>query len=106
MSETKDFSLKLYQKRLVAGPRPDLLKELSAYSALPDILAGFIECGQGQEKGEREKTGGDEIGTAGEGTEEGGKGLEGRKDGKDGEKGKGWAEISPPRSFLKVGAYA
>ena len=55
MSETKDFSLKLYQKRLVAGPRPDLLKELSAYSALPDILAGFKGCAQGQEKGEGEE---------------------------------------------------
>jgi len=34
------------------------------------------------------------------GTEEGGKGLEGRKDGKDGEKGKGWGEISPPPTVI------
>jgi len=41
-----DFSLKMHQK---SGP------VVGAYSALPDILAGFKGCAQGQEKGEGEE---------------------------------------------------
>ena len=54
----------------------------------------------GEEGGGRE----DEVGGIG-GTE---RGREGRREGREGEKGKdmgGEKKISPPRSFLKVGAY-
>jgi len=46
-----------------------------AYSALPDLLARFKGCEQGQENGERAKTGGD-------GTAEGGGQKHNGRDGK------------------------
>jgi len=72
-----------------------VLSELSAYSAVPDLLAGFKVCGQGQGKGKGEKTadGGGRGRGEGTGSEEG---REGR-----GEKTEemGTREISPHGHF-------
>jgi len=59
----------------------------------PDLLAGFNSGGRdtGRRKG---KTGGN--GQLREGAEEGGKGLEGKRDGRGGKKG----EKSRPRDYL------
>jgi len=84
-----------------SGLRPDLLRELSAYSALSDILAGFNACGQGQGKGKRKKTGGDWIATAdgGEQRKEG-RDWRGEKTEKMGRRGRGGEKSRPPpRSF-------
>jgi len=89
-----DFSLIMHQKRLAARLRQD--------SASPDLLAGFKsragtrEWGRGKDRREWTAEGGGQR-------KEGRSGREWRK----GEKGmRRGREISLPRSFLKVGAYA
>ena len=100
------FQPKNALKRLAAGLRPDLPRELTAPPD-QDLLVGFKECGQGQGNGEWEKAGG--VGLLKEvdrGRSEGTGGEEGREERKDGRRreGEGGGRNLAPRSFLKVGA--
>jgi len=97
-----NFSLKMHQKCLAAKLYPDPLGKLTTLPRSPSWIKGVTvrtSEGGGKERrgrGDREKIG--RMGGEGGKTQEGGQ-ERGRRREREGK------EMSPPRSFLKVGAY-